>query len=96
MPTKVTKVVPLGSPVADPYRILPRDYRDKPLPGSLRGRRGSSQKAPRSLPEKAAALAAEALAALARYIRPRRQMHAPANPAPAAAKRPRPNTRLSG
>lgn len=71
LPPKGSKIVPLGSPETPVYRILPHDYHTQPMPGGTlpSHRRQSGDKEP-TLQEKAAALAAEAMAAVVRYIKP--------------------------
>ncbi|HEU4624208.1 MAG TPA: hypothetical protein VFS52_05560 [Steroidobacteraceae bacterium] len=69
LPSRRSKIVPLGSPAAGEYRILPHKY-DVPMPGTLRGAREDRDSKKASLPEKAASLAAEALSKVSRYIKP--------------------------
>jgi hypothetical protein len=70
LPAKGSKIVPLGSPSATDYKILPHDYHAQTMPGTLRHRHNEDAEKQPSLPEKAAALAAEAMAAVVRYIKP--------------------------
>jgi ActR/RegA family two-component response regulator len=67
LPSKGSKIVPLGSPAAPDYKILPHNYQE-PMPGTLRSARDELKKP--TLQEKAAALAAEALSAVSKYIKP--------------------------
>ncbi|HVY80150.1 MAG TPA: hypothetical protein VG994_04140 [Steroidobacteraceae bacterium] len=69
LPSRRSKIVPLGSPAAGEYRILPHKY-DVPMPGTLRGARADRDSKKPSLPEKAASLAAGALSKVSRYIKP--------------------------
>jgi hypothetical protein len=70
LPAKGSKIVPLGSPSATDYKILPHDYHAQTMPGTLRHRHNEDAEKQPTLPEKAAALAAEAMAAVVRYIKP--------------------------
>jgi len=79
LPTKGSKIVPLGSPAAGDYKILPHNY-DQSMPGTLRSAR-DDQKKP-TLPEKAASLAAEALSAVSKYIKPQGPERDPPEPPP--------------
>jgi CheY-like chemotaxis protein len=69
LPSKGSKIVPLGSPAAGDYKILPHKY-DQSMPGTLRGARDDQDSKKPSLQEKAASLAAEALSKVSRYIKP--------------------------
>jgi DNA-binding NarL/FixJ family response regulator len=69
LPSKGSKIVPLGSPAAGDYKILKHNY-DQSMPGTLRGSRDDADQKKTSLPEKAASLAAEALSKVSRYIKP--------------------------
>jgi DNA-binding NarL/FixJ family response regulator len=69
LPSKGSKIVPLGSPAAGDYKILPHNY-DQVMPGTLRNSRDDADQKKSSLPEKAASLAAEALSKVSRYIKP--------------------------
>jgi hypothetical protein len=68
LPSKGSKIVPLGSPASPDYKILPHNYQES-MPGTLRSARDAPKKPP-TLQEKAAALAAEALSAVSRYMKP--------------------------
>jgi DNA-binding NarL/FixJ family response regulator len=68
LPSKGSKIVPLGSPGAGEYKIVPHHY-DQARPGTLRNRDEQDSKKP-SLQEKAASMAAEALSKMSRYIKP--------------------------
>jgi hypothetical protein len=71
LPAKGSKIVPLGSPAAPGYRILPHDYHSQTMPGTLKQRRADDRaKPPPTLQEKAAALAAGAMGAVVRLIKP--------------------------
>lgn len=69
LPSKGSKIEPLGSPTSPVYRILPHDYHAQTMPGTLRHRRDDEPEKEPSLQRKAAALAAEAMAAVVRYIK---------------------------
>ena len=69
LPSKGSKIVPLGSTAAGDYKILPHNY-NQSMPGTLRGGRDDADQKKTSLPEKAASLAAEALSKMSRYIKP--------------------------
>jgi CheY-like chemotaxis protein len=79
LPSKGSKIVPLGSPAAGDYKILPHNY-DTPMPGTLRGAREDDKKP--SLQEKAASLAAGALSAVSKYIKPQDAERDPLDPTP--------------
>jgi len=78
LPRKGSKIVPLGSPETQ-FRILPHDYHEQHMPGTLPKRDESAQKAP-TLQEKAAALASGAMKGVSDLVR---QMKPPAAPPPA-------------
>jgi hypothetical protein len=84
LPAKGSKIVPLGSPAAPEYRIVPHDYRAETASGELRTRHDDAHK-PHTLHEKAASLAAEAMAAVVRYMKP--QSSPPAQSPPKAPPR---------
>lgn len=74
--------MPLGSPVAADYRIVPHQFDQEPAAGRIRFRIGQPPKEEEStLPKKAASIAAGAMAAVVRYIKPQ-------TPEPAAPARP--------
>lgn len=77
LPSKGSKIVPLGSPAAGDYKILPHNY-DQLMPGTLRTAR-EDQKKP-TLPEKAASMAAGALSAVSKYIKPQGPEREPDEP----------------
>lgn len=79
LPAKGSKIVPLGSPAAGDYRILPHDYQEHRVPGASIQRRKVETK-PLTLQEKAAALASEAVSAVTRYIKPQESATSPAPP----------------
>jgi ActR/RegA family two-component response regulator len=81
LPSKGSKIVPLGSPGGAEYRIVPHDYHDQTMPGTLRSNRDARAKEP-TLHEKAAALAAEAMAAVVRYMKPQSSTRTPAKTPP--------------
>jgi hypothetical protein len=83
LPPKGSKIVPLGSPETTEYRILPHDYHEQRRPGAPRERDDARKSG--SLQEKAAALAAEAKAAVSaivRYIKPQSSTRKPAKAPP--------------
>ncbi len=80
LPSKGSKIVPLGSPASPDYKILPHTYKES-MPGTLRAARDAPKKA--TLQEKAAALAADALSAVSKYIKPSEQSP-PEHPPPKA------------
>jgi hypothetical protein len=80
LPAKGSKIVPLGSPVAPEYKIVPHDYQDQTMPGTPRGQRNATK--PSTLHEKAAALAAGAVAAVVRYIKPQSSTRPPSKAVP--------------
>jgi hypothetical protein len=84
LPSKGSKIVPLGSPAAGDYKILPHNY-DQVMPGTLRNSRDDADPKKASLPEKAASLAAEALSKVSRYMKP--QSDPDDEPPPARKKR---------
>jgi hypothetical protein len=86
LPPKGSKIVPLGSPDTAEFRILPHDYHEQSMPGTLHTKRADSRKQP-TLQEKAAALAAEAMAAVVRYIKPQSSPRKPPTKAPTRKKR---------
>ena len=72
LPSKGSKIVPLGSPGTHEFKILPHDYQHQSMPGTPRAQRGP-QKKEASLQEKAVSLADDAKAALSaafRYLKP--------------------------
>ncbi len=82
LPPKGSKIVPLGSPETTEYRILPHDYQEQRRPGAPRQRDDAKKS---GLQEKAAALAAEAKAAVSaivRYIKPQSSTRKPAKAPP--------------
>jgi hypothetical protein len=87
LPAKGSKIVPLGSTAASDFRILPHDYRQQ-NPSAARQRRGDDdEKKSPTLHEKAAALAAGALSAVARYIKPEKSEPPQSPKAPPRKKR---------
>jgi len=83
LPPKGSKIVPLGSPDTTEYRILPHDYHEQRMPGAPRHH--DDEKKSGTLQEKAAALAAEAKAAVSaivRYIKPQSSTRKPAKAPP--------------
>ena len=86
LPSKGSKIVPLGSPAARDYKILPHNY-NQPMPGTLRSAREDHDPKKPSLPEKAASLAAEALSKVSRYIKPQSSEPADLAPPPPRKKR---------
>ena len=70
LPAKGSKIVPLGSPGTADYKIVPHDYQGQNMPGMTRAQREASTIKQPTLQEKAASLAAGAMAAVARYIKP--------------------------
>jgi hypothetical protein len=86
LPAKGSKIVPLGSPDTTEFRILPHDYHEQSMPGTLHTKRADSKKQP-TLQEKAAALAAEAMAAVVRYIKPQSPPRKPPTKASSRKKR---------
>jgi hypothetical protein len=86
LPARGTKIVPLGSAGAPEYKIVRQDFRDQTVPGAARGERdsGDGEKNP-TLQKKAASLAAGAMAAMARMIKP--QSSTPPEPPPKAPPR---------
>ena len=84
LPAKGSKIVPLGSAGAPEYKIVRQDFRDQTVPGTARGERESGEKTP-TLQKKAASLAAGAMAAVVRYIKP--QSSPPPAPPPKASPR---------
>jgi DNA-binding NarL/FixJ family response regulator len=85
LPSKGSKIVPLGSPAAGSYKILPHNY-EQVMPRTLRSNRDDADQKKSSLPEKAASLAAEALSKVSRYIKPGAESD-PDEPAPPRKKR---------
>jgi hypothetical protein len=78
LPRKGSKIVPLGSPETQ-FKILPHDYHEQHMPGTLPKRDEPAQKAP-TLQEKAAALASGAMKGVSELVR---QIKPPAAPPPA-------------
>lgn len=87
LPAKGSKIVPLGSPNTTEYRILPHDYHEQHMPGTLPTRREDDPKKAPSLQEKAAALAGNAMSAVSDFVR---NMKTPGSPPPSAPKAPPP------
>ena len=86
LPSKGSKIVPLGSPAAGDYKILPHNY-NQLMPGTLRNSRDDADQKKPSLQEKAASLAAEALSKVSRYIKPQGEDAEPDEPPPPTKKR---------
>ncbi len=82
LPAKGSKIVPLGSPVAPQHRIVPLSYPQYPASGRSSRVQREPPKKSLTLHEKAAALAAEVMAAIVRYIRPQPPTRTPPRAAP--------------
>jgi CheY-like chemotaxis protein len=85
LPAKGSKIVPLGSPEVPGYKILPHDYNAQSRPSTLLHRHNEDAEKQPTLQEKAAALAAGAVAAVVRYIKP--QSSSPPRTPPTAPSR---------
>jgi hypothetical protein len=82
LPSKGSKIVPLGSPTAPDYKILPHNYQEN-MPGTLRSARDVPKKP--TLQEKAAALASEAFSAVSKYMKPQAPEEPPQDRPPSKA-----------